>query len=95
MKRNINNPEKFIGKKINLNKWNLPEGYNVCEKTRKFYAESDLGVTFAHHTFDRNWLIEKHIYIEDAAWLSAEGYDEIMDVLKREGKYSEYLERAA
>jgi len=92
-KRNMTNINYYIGKKLDLNKWNIPEGYELCAKTGKFYAISDLCVTFAHWMFDRNWLIEKNIMIEDAAWLSEEGYDQIIEVVKAEGKYDQYCER--
>jgi hypothetical protein len=94
MKRQIRNPQAWIGKRINLCTWEIPDGYHLCAKTGKLHAEDDLLVTFAHHTFEREWLISKRIYIEDADWLSSEGYDEIMDVLKREGRYEYYIEHA-
>lgn len=92
-KRTMTNPSKWIGKKVNPNKWQIPEGYQLCAKTGKMYAETSLWITFAHWFFDRSWLIEKGIMVEDAAWLSEEGYDEIMDVLKREGQWERYIER--
>lgn len=93
MKRTIRNPQKFIGKRIDSTKWNIPEGYNLCAFTGKFYAETDLQISFGHHYFDRSWLIEKGIYVEDAAWLSEEGYDKITSVLEKENLLSSYIER--
>lgn len=95
MKRTISNPSYYIGKKLNPNKWNIPEGYELCAKTGKFLAVNDLLATFAHWLFDRSWLIEKSIMVEDAQRLSGEGYDEIMDVLKHEGQWTRYIERDA
>ena len=94
-KRTMTNPNKWIGKKVNPNKWAIPEGYELCAKTGKFFAKDDLLITFAHWMFDRSWLIEKNIMVEDADWLCEEGYYQIIDVLKREGQWTRYLERDA
>lgn len=63
----------------------------LCRKTGKLVREADALVTFRHYIFDRQWLIAKHIYIEDADWLTEEGWNEIVDVLKQEGQYENYL----
>ncbi len=93
-KKAIKNPEKHIGKRVNPNKYVIPEGYVLCAMTGKFYAERDAEISFAHWAFDSKWLRQRHIYIEDADWLSQDGYDRIMDVLKDEGVYDRYSEIA-
>lgn len=90
MKRTIRNPQKFIGKKLNPGKWNLPESYVLCAKTGKLCKEADAIITFSHWMFNRKFLTANNIYVEDAQWLSEEGYDEIVAVLERTGKYDEY-----
>lgn len=82
MKRTIHNPVAFVGKKLDTTKWNMPEGWNVCAKTGKFMNENDLCNTFSHYLYEKAFLISNNIYVEDAAWLSDEGYDEIMMVLE-------------
>ena len=94
-KHTIKTPSKWIGKKVDTNKWSIPQGYHLCAKTGKLFAEDDLLVTFAHWLFDRSWLVAKGIMVEDADWLSEEGFFEIADVLKREEKWHYYLERDA
>ena len=47
--------------------------------------EDNLTASFFHCAFDRDFLIEHNIYIEDADWLSSDGYDEIMTTLENLG----------
>lgn len=89
-KRTIRNPEAFIGKRIDTTKWELPYGYDVCRMTGKFMAEDDLCVTFNHYAFEKSFLVANSIYIEDAEWLSEEGYDLIMAKLEQLGFYDAY-----
>lgn len=75
----------LTGKRINLNKWHLPEEYELCELTGKMLPMSELEISFPHHLFDRDMLIENGIYVEDAAWLSEEGYGIILTTLENIG----------
>lgn len=72
--------------------WNIPDGYAICAMTGKFDRFENLSVTFPHHLFDRDFLKANGIYVEDADWLSAEGYDEIIDVLDRLGMLGAFYE---
>lgn len=89
-KQNLINPEHHIGKRLDPNKWNIPDGYVLCRKTGMLVREQDALITFFHWAFDRQWLIEKNIYVEDADWLTLRGYEEIMEVLRREGQLDAY-----
>lgn len=92
-KRNMLNPDAFVGKRIDMyTAWNIPDGYAVCAMTGKFDRCENLSVTFPHYLFDKTFLKTHGIYVEDADWLSAEGYDEIIDVLDRLGMLSTYLD---
>lgn len=91
-KRTIRNPQAFVGKVIDSTKWNVPEGYDKCEMTGKLHPYSALERTFEHHFFDRQFLIDNHIYCEDAAWLSDEGYDLIIAKLDELGVLDAYYE---
>jgi hypothetical protein len=90
-KRTIRHPEAFVGKVVNANKWNIPEGYAQCAMTYKLFPYNQLEVTFDHTKFEKAFLISNHIYVECAEWLSEEGYFEIMGVLQKVGKYDYYL----
>ena len=92
MKHYMSNPAAFVGRRVDPNAWHIPDGYALCRKTWKLQREKDLLRTFAHHLFPREFLLQHGIYIEDADWLSNEGYDEIMDVLCRLGLYDAYVE---
>jgi len=89
-KRTIHNPAAFIGKRIDSTKWVIPSGFERCEITGKLLPVSDLEITFQHYLFDKSFLIANHIYCEDAAWLSEEGYDFIINTLDRLGVYDAY-----
>jgi hypothetical protein len=91
-KRTIRNPEKWIGKRINTVKWNIPCGYEICRQTGKLYPESQLLSSFNHHLFERPWLRANGIFVEDADWLSDDGYDEIVSVLEKAGVWDQYIE---
>lgn len=75
----------LTGKRVDLNKWHLPEGYWTCELTGKLYPEAQLECSFPHYLFDRDMLVANRIYVEDAAWLSNEGYEIILTKLKNIG----------
>lgn len=91
-KRTIRNIDAFIGKRISSVHWVIPPGYATCEITGKLHPESALEVTFQHYLFDKEFLVTNHIYCEDAAWLSAEGYDFIIATLDRLGVLAAYKE---
>lgn len=93
-KLTMHNPHQFVGKRIDPNRWEIPPNYARCAMTGKLHPIDALVITFRHHIFQWDWLVAHGIAIEDAAWLSNEGYDQIMDVLKREGRYEEYIESA-
>lgn len=90
-RRTMHNPAAFIGKRIDPLRWEIPAGYHLCRKTGKLHHEDDLLVTFDHTRFERSFLREHGILVEDAEWLSEEGYDEIMDVLERLGLRDYYI----
>ena len=85
MKRTIQNPEYFEGKIIDTTKWIMPPGWNVCAKTGKFMNEDNLCNTFSHYLYEKTFLIDNGIYIENANWLSDEGYEEIIITLETIG----------
>jgi len=80
-KRTIHTIGAFVGKQIDPTKWEIPSGYERCEITGKLHPESELEITFQHYLFDKAFLTANGIYCEDAAWLSAEGFDHILGVL--------------
>lgn len=69
----------LTGKRVNRDKWQLPDGFAVCAVTDKMLPESELLVTFqdGHLTAERWALVGPRI--EDADWLSEEGYGLLMD----------------
>lgn len=91
-KRNMTNPAAFIGKRVDPSRWTIPAGYDRCEMTGKLYPHNQLEHTFRHWVFNRDFLAENGIYVEDAAWLSAEGYDLIMTKLDDLGVLGAYRE---
>ena len=92
MKRYIRTPEYFEGKRMNPNKWIIPQGWNLCEQSDRLYREEDLLLTFFDWVFPCQWLRDRNIYVEDASWLSQAGYDEIVDILVSEEKFDYYIE---
>jgi hypothetical protein len=90
MTRQMRNPEKFEGKKVTVGKWIIPDGWAVCAMTGELYREADCLISFPHYRFDRQFLLDNDIYVEDAEWLSEKGYYQIVDVLERLG-YAEML----
>lgn len=84
----------LTGKRIDPNKWKLPEGFKTCAMTGKLHPECALECSFSHWAFERSFLIEHGICIEDADWLSEEGYDLIMAKLESLGLLSQYREVA-
>jgi hypothetical protein len=92
MKRQMHNIAAFVGKRIDANRWAIPEGYRLCAKTWKLHPESRLERSFAHWVFPREFLLQHGIYVEDADWLSDEGHDEIMSVLECLGLRDAYNE---
>lgn len=91
-KRTIHSIGAFVGKRIDPTKWAIPSGFERCEITGKLLPESELEITFQHYLFDKAFLSANGIYCEDAAWLSAEGFDRIIDTLHQTGVYSAYRE---
>lgn len=80
-KRTMRNPEAFIGKAVDTRKWNIPgldDRYAICRYTGKLFDCWNTGATFNHHAFNRDWLINNGLYVEDAEWLSDEGFDQMM-----------------
>lgn len=84
-KRTMHNPEYFEGKRISVGKWNLPDGWDVCAYTGRLHRWDDLMVTFPHTRFDRQWLLDHNLYVEDAEWLSVEGWDQMVAKLEALG----------
>jgi hypothetical protein len=93
VKRKMHNPAAFVGQRINLTKWQLPRNaeYAICRMTGKLMHMDDLGVTFWHQAFERSFLSKHGIMIEDADWLSEEGYEAIMNKLVSLGELDTYL----
>jgi hypothetical protein len=86
-KRNMTEAQAkhYTGKRVDLMKWQLPEGYETCELTGKLYPQSELEISFPHYLFDKKMLIANGIYVEDASWLSEEGYGIILTKLENIG----------
>lgn len=93
-RRQMHNPEAFVGKVVDTTKWDVPDGYAICACTGKLFPESQLLITFDHLAFDRQFRIEHGLTVEDADWLSEEGYFELMDILQRLGLEDAYHEVA-
>lgn len=91
-KRIIRTVDAFIGKRVSAVHWVIPAGYATCAITGKLFPESELEITFQHYLFDKAFLTSNGIYCEDAAWLSAEGFDIIIDTLDRLGVLAAYKE---
>lgn len=94
-KRTMKTPAAFVGRRVNPDKWNIPAGYGLCRMTQKLHHEDDLLVTFAHWKFEKQFLLDNGIYVEDAEWLSEAGYDLIMDKLEALGMTAYYVEYPA
>jgi hypothetical protein len=92
MKRIIRTPEAFEGKRIDTTKWVIPTGWRICRMTGKLLREDDLGVTFRHYLFDKSLLLANGCYVEDADWLSEEGFDLIMTKLEAAGAITSSLD---
>jgi|SRR5690606_30535927 hypothetical protein len=92
MKRTIRNPEKWIGKRVDSTKWIIPDGYWKCAMTGKLYREDQLTITFFHWAFTREFRIQHGLTVEDADWLSEEGYDLLMLKLQELGLEGAYHE---
>lgn len=89
-RRTMHNPAAFVGKHVDSTKWIIPAGYERCAMTGKLHAEADLERTFFHYAFPKAFLVANGIYVEDAAWLSDEGYDLIEATLDRLGLLEAY-----
>jgi hypothetical protein len=75
----------YTGKRVNSVKWQIPDGYERCAMTGKMYPDTLLEVSFPHTLFDRDMLLSNHIYVEDAEWLSQEGFELILMKLEQIG----------
>jgi len=99
-KRTMHNPAKFVGKRIDITKWNSIdpwEDYVICRWTGKL-MHADNTVSFNHYAFDRDFLTKHGLMVECAEWLSEEGYDlliwELEKVLTKMGIDADALEVA-
>lgn len=94
-KRTMRHPERFVGKRVDSTRWLIPDGYVQCAFTGKLCREDDALVTFDHWAFSREERLAMRIWhVEDASWLSEEGYDAILAVLETHGKLDYYLNHA-
>lgn len=94
-KRTMRHPEKWLGRRVDFTKWIVPDGYVRCEFTGKLCRENEALVTFDHWALTRDQRVQLGIWhVEDASWLSDEGYDGIMSLLERAGLYEEYINNA-
>lgn len=92
MKKTIRQPEKFVGMRVDTNKWVIPAGYVLCAKTHKLVAEKNALITFNHHLFSRAFFARVGWYVEDADWLTEEGWSEIQRDLEAAGLWDGYIE---
>lgn len=88
-RQTMHNPNAFLGKRVDTTRWIIPDGYVKCAMTGKLCTEEQASISFAHWMFEREFLIENGIYVEDADWLCEEGYDLIMAKLDELG-YLDY-----
>lgn len=79
-KRTIRHPEKWVGKRIDLNKWQLPEDYTVCRWTGEVMHVHH-GVSWPDFIFDWGWLKAHGLNIDAAEYLSKRGYDQMVQRL--------------
>ena len=82
-KRNMNNPAAFIGKRIDITKWNiagLDDVYAICSWTGKLFRTDD-GASFYNYPFSSEWLSQHGVNIECAAYLSQEGFEQMLDII--------------
>lgn len=82
-KRNMHNPAAFIGKRIDITKWNIidPYGeYAICTWTGKL-MRADSGDSFDNYPFNSDWLKQHNVYVEAAEYLSVEGYEQLVDIV--------------
>lgn len=92
-KRVMRNPERFIGKRINGLIWSEPDGYCRCAITGKFHRQDDAMIScYVRHFIDRKVLSANGIYVEEADWLSQEGYDIVLSTIERLGLSDQYNE---
>ncbi len=93
-KKLMRHPERFVGKVIDTTKWIVPDAYERCVVTGKLHRRDDLEYSLDHWAFDKQWLKARHIYFEDAEYMSEEGWIIVERVLEREGVYEQYREIA-
>jgi hypothetical protein len=72
----------LTGKRVDSNKWIIPDWHAKCAVTGKMYPEDAFAISFPHHAFTREQLNDLGGWgvgwVEDADWLSEEGYDILM-----------------
>jgi len=83
-KRTIRHPEKWIGKRLDLSKWQLPTDYTTCRWTGEV-MHVDAGVSWPDYLFDWGWLTQVGLNVEGAEYLSERGYDQMVERLNRLG----------
>lgn len=84
--RVMQHPEKWIGKRVDGIKWAIPDGFVKCAITNKLYRERDAYLScYVRFFIDRSVLSVNGIYVEEADWLSEEGYHIVLDTIERLG----------
>ena len=90
--RVMHNPDAFVGKVVDGVFWAVPEGYVKCAITGKLHKEEDAYIScYVRFAFSREFLSSNGIYVEEADWLSEEGYDIVISTLDRLGVLDQYL----
>lgn len=85
-KRVMRNPDKWVGKRVDGVLWDIPEGYVRCAITHKLCREQDAYIScYVRFFVDRTILSANGIYVEEADWLSEEGYCIVLDTVERLG----------
>jgi hypothetical protein len=90
-KRVMRNPEKWIGKRVNGLTWAVPDGFVKCAITHKLCRENDAFIScYVRFFIERAVLSANGIYVEEADWLSEEGYSIVLDTVERLGLSDQY-----
>lgn len=91
-KRQMRNPQAHVGKVIRSGRWQIPDDYACCAMTGKLHRTANLECTvYVREVFGKQFLLDNGIYVEEADWLSEEGYGQIMDILYRLDLYDFYI----
>lgn len=96
IKRTMHNPTAFLGKRIDETKWIITDArYQVCRMTYKLFDTAAGDPSFGHYHFEKQFLLDNGIYVEDAEYLSLEGFAQIQQALEDLGLWDQYIEEDA